>query len=373
MYQHAIISGLTRYLLIALCVPALPAMSESIYQSEGDWEVTVMPAQLGYDAEALTAVDELVEAGNTTCLIVTVGDDLLYLKGPSDRISYLASVRKSVLALLYGKYVEDGTVDLDATLEALAFDDIQGLLPIEKQATVKHLLTARSGIYHPASNEGDSREFAPERGSKEAGTYFLYNNWDFNAAGAVLEQVTGRNIYDIFEADLVEPLGFQDFRRRIHKKSGDSELSDHLAYHFHLSTRDMARLGYLMLRDGDWFGEQVVSADWARRIRSTVTPLDEMNPEEVRQGDFAYGYMWWTYEGDDPRLAGCYTGMGAYGQFITVIPRLDMVIAHKTAPSMGDRLKYEEDPDKISVLLEDYLDMVRAVVDAKQAGDGDAR
>ncbi len=71
--------------------------------------------------------------------------------------------------MLYGYWVENGTIDLDATMEDLGVDDIGGLLPIEKQAKVDHLITARSGVYHPASNGGDNLADAPERGSQVPG------------------------------------------------------------------------------------------------------------------------------------------------------------------------------------------------------------
>ena len=352
--------------MLVLIVLTLGASAQdSIYQSQEDWAVTKSPEELGYDASALKELVTNLEAANTTSMLVTVGDDLLLHYGDSDQVSYIASVRKSILAMLYGPYVKDGTVDLDTTLEALEFDDVQGLLPIEKRATIRHLVTARSGVYHPASNEGDSREYAPERGSQEPGTYFLYNNWDFNAAGAVLEQLTGKNIYDIYQEQLAEPLGFQDFRRRMHKKNGDASLSQHLAYPFLMSTRDMARVGYLMLRDGNWFGEQLFDPDWIEHIRTVVTPLEEMNPPEVRQNDFAYGYMWWIYKGDNPRLQGAYSGMGAWGQFITVHPELDMVIAHKTNPSLLDRMKHEDNEDAVSVSLDQYLEFVYQVIGAR--------
>ena len=53
---------------------------------------------------------------------------------------------------------------------------------------VEHLLSARSGVYHPASNGGDDLASAPPRGSQAPGAYYLYSNWDFNVAGAIFEQ-----------------------------------------------------------------------------------------------------------------------------------------------------------------------------------------
>ena len=100
-----------------------------------------------------------------------------------------------------------------------------------------------------------------------------------------------------------------------------------------LSTRDMARVGYLMLREGRWEDRQVIPRDWAERISSIVTPLEEMNPERIRGGAFGYGYMWWIWDGPQATgpYEGAYTGRGAVGQYITVLPELDMVVAHKTA------------------------------------------
>jgi CubicO group peptidase (beta-lactamase class C family) len=298
-----------------------------------EWE-RVEPEAAGYSRADLDRLHGYVAGLNTSAVMAVVGGRVIFEHGKLDSLSYLASVRKSILAMLYGNYVEDGVIDLGATLEDLGMDDVQGLLPIEKRATVYDLITARSGIYHPASNPGDNSADAPPRGSQEPGTYMLYNNWDFNAAGAVFEQMTGRNIYDALERDLAIPLGFRDWRREIHRKSGDASRSRNLAYHMVLSTRDMARVGYLMLRDGRWEDRQVIPADWAARIRSVVTPLEEMNPTRMRDQEFGYGYMWWVWDGPSATgaFAGAYAGRGAYGQFITVLPALDMVVAHKTVP-----------------------------------------
>lgn len=162
-----------------------------------EWQYYAIPEHAGYSAEKIRALLQTIgEKSNTTGLLVVVGGKILVEYGDVKELSYIASVRKSVLAMLYGKYVENGKIKLDKTLEQLYIDDNGGLLPIEKQATVYHLITARSGIYHPASNPGDDSAGAPKRGSKEPGEYMLYNNWDFNVAGAVFEIFTGRDIYE---------------------------------------------------------------------------------------------------------------------------------------------------------------------------------
>lgn len=288
--------------------------------------------KVGYDSKKFKKINRfIIDSLNTTGLMVVVDGKILFDYGDTEELSYIASCRKSILSMMYGKYVENKTIDLDKTLGDLGFDDIQGLLPIEKKATIRHIVTARSGVYHPASNDGSDNKNGPERGSVEPGTYFLYNNWDFNAAGAIFEKLTGLNIYDAFKKDIAIPIQMQDFKRDKQEKSGKLEQSKYLAYHFWFSTRDMARLGLLMLDNGNWNGKQVIPKDWVKLTTSVITPINEMNPSWHREGNYAYGYMWWIWKKyDNPNLEGAYLATGAYGQYILMIPKLKMVIAHKT-------------------------------------------
>jgi CubicO group peptidase (beta-lactamase class C family) len=334
MRQRSPLFLATFFLLVFLTPCQGQRSQESVFPGE-EWEV-VNRLQLddyGWSADALQRASAFVrDSASSTGIVVVDRGRVVFTFGDIEELSYIASCRKSILAMLYGDWVERGIIDLDMTLAEMGFDDIGGLLDIEKQATVDHLVTARSGVYHPASNSGDNLAQAPERGSQEPGTYMLYSNWDFNAAGAAFEYFTKRSIYDELQAQLALPLQFQDWNRSVHRKSGNLSISVNPAYHMHFSTRDMARLGLLMLHEGNWDGEQIISRDWARKIVSVVTPLEEMNPVSRRDGYFGYGYMWWIWDG--PRAVGpfegAYSARGAMGQWITVFPAIDLVIAHKT-------------------------------------------
>jgi len=294
-------------------------------------------------------------------MTVVVGGRVLWDYGDQQFVSYLASVRKSILAMMFGKPVASGAIKLDSTLADLGIDDVGGLLPSEAKATVADLLAARSGVYHDAANAactgcGSTMGDPPgPRGTVPHGSYFLYNNWDFNALGTIFEKATGEDIYDAFERDFARPMQFQDFDRAQQRKTVNARASIHPAYHFYLSSRDMARVGYLMLRDGRWAGREIVPRDWVRKITTVVTPVAEMNPVSLRDGPFGYGYLWWIWEGrfNTGAYRGAYTGQGAIGQFITVLPSLDMVIAHKTRQGQA------------SVSRSEYLSVVDAVIAAK--------
>ena len=265
-----------------------------------------------------------------TTLLAVRGDQVVFSDGPIASATQINSIRKSLLVMLYGQPVEDGHIRLEATLDDLHFDDIGGLLPIERQARVLDLIESRSGVYHLAANDGDDADADPPRGSQQPGTYFLYNNWDFNAAGAIYTQQTGRNIYDAFDSDIARPLGLEDFRRAGQHYTGDPTRSQHLAYTFHLSARDMAKVGELMLAGGRWDDRQLVPADWTRRITTQVTPPSEMHPEHAARRGVGYGMMWWVPQGPEGSpLRDSFMAWGLFGQWILVMPHSGLVVVEK--------------------------------------------
>ena len=169
---------------ISLAVPALlstaaPVVAQDVVYPGETWEYVWRDASAvrayGWDPPGLGRAWRFIrDSSNTTGLIVIDRGRVVLEFGDVEELSYVASVRKSILAMLYGEYVEDGTIDLDKTLADLGMDDVGGLLDIEKQAKIEHLITARSGVYHPASNSGDNLADAPERGSQQPGEYMLY-------------------------------------------------------------------------------------------------------------------------------------------------------------------------------------------------------
>jgi CubicO group peptidase (beta-lactamase class C family) len=333
-------------------VTANATASAAVYPA-AEWERIANPESIGWAQADLDSVRARLSQLSTTGFMAVVGGRVLMEYGDVQAVSYLASVRKSILAMLYGNYVASGKVRLNKTLAEMGIDEIGGLTAEEKQATIRDLLTARSGIYHPASNDGDDLASAPPHGSQKPGAYMLYSNWDFNAAGTAFELETGRNIYDALDTDLAQPLGMRDFNRAAHRRSGDSTKSKHLAYHMNLSTRDMARIGYLMLREGSWKGRQLVPRDWVREITRAYTPVSEMNPPRRREGPFGYGYLWWVWDGAQAAGAyrGAYTGLGAVGQHITVLPTLDLVVVHKTRPGQGRSVSHQQYLEVLDVLV----------------------
>ena len=303
---------------------------------QNNWVYHQKPSADGWNPEKIRKFRRyIIDSTKITGLVIAHKGKIVFDYGDIEENSYIASCRKSVLAMLYGKYVENGTINLDKTIEELGITDVKGILPIEKKATVQDLISARSGVYHPEGYPGGMQQYAPKRGSVKPGEYWLYSNWDFNVAGYVFENETGKSIYDEVEVQLAKPLGMQDWRRDLQKKAGDTTISKYLAYPIWFSTRDMARIGLLMLNRGKWDGKQLISESWIDEMIKQRTTYQEINknvPAFRNTGfNFGYGYMWWLFEEmNDKRFKNAYMASGAMGQAIVIYPEIDVVMAFKT-------------------------------------------
>ena len=322
--------------------------------------------EAGFDQNKLNELTAYIDKNSaTTGLVVLHKGKEVYQYGNLEKISYIASCRKSVLSMLYGKYVDNGTIDLSTTIGELGIDEKDGLLPIEKTATINDIITSRSGVHHVASNGGYDKDNFLERGNVKPGEYFVYNNWDFNVAGHIFELYAQQSIYTAIENQLAIPLGFQDWNIENQKKSGNTSKSQYKAYHIYLSTRDMAKLGQLMLNKGEWNGKQLISKTWIAKTTSTITPFETMveryGPADPDGIHMSYGYMWWLIDNYQKKEAyeGAYSAIGYGGQYITVFPKLDIVIAHKTKLGLFRLLGIAKDGDA------HYWDIVHRIVEAK--------
>ncbi|MBL9172606.1 MAG: serine hydrolase [Verrucomicrobiales bacterium] len=304
----------------------------------GNWE-TVTPESRGFSSPKLEVLRRWLQTQQTTAIHVSVQGRVVFEYGDVKRVSKVASVRKSILAMLYGNYIRTNPAALDRTVVDLGLEEDTPFLPIETSATLYHLLTARSGVYLPTANR-ELTELMPRRGSQAPGTYFQYQNWDFNAAGTAFEKISRKEIFQALEDDLAKPLGMQDFDRALQRKNDERPITRHPEYAMYLSTRDMARIGLLMLAGGRWNGTALMPDGWSYRITRLVTPQNELHPLGVgahatQVGRWGYGMLWWVW--DAPNVPGTQTGpyqgaysaMGANGQFITVIPSMNLVVAHK--------------------------------------------
>src|SRR5258708_1388319 len=113
-------------------------------------------------------------------LIVSQNGKRIHAEGDLAKPYLLHSMRKSIINMLYGIAVQNGEIHLDDTLAKLNIDDIPALSDVEKRATVRHLLKARSGVYIPAAAQAPTMNARrPPRASHPPDTLCYYNNLAF--------------------------------------------------------------------------------------------------------------------------------------------------------------------------------------------------
>jgi CubicO group peptidase (beta-lactamase class C family) len=312
--------------------------SEGIYPGEA-WQKATTPEQLGWSSEKLAEARAYSERIGSAAVMIVDNGIVVDAWGETTRKFECHSMRKSLLSALIGIHVDEGHIDLSQTLKVLGIDDNEpSLTTAEKQATVADLIQARSGIYHPALGESAGMEAAkPERHSHAPGTFWYYNNWDFNALGTIFEQETGTRIFEEFDRRIATPLRMEDFqvgdcRYLTSADYGTPDVSIHPYYMFRMSARDLARFGLLFLRAGRWGDQQIVSADWVRESTATHSQIGP---------DSGYGYMWWTGEkgGLFPTVAvkeHSFYASGYRGHKVIVLPYRNLVIVHRVDTDRQD-------------------------------------
>ena len=297
------------------------------------WERAEPEAAAGWSNDKLAKAEAWSQSIGSIAVMVVQHGAVVAEWGDTATKTPLASVRKSLLSALIGNAVKRGEIDLSQPIGTLGIDDNEPSLTIEeKTASVRDLLMARSGIYHAALYE--SREAVaqrPARFSHQPGTFWYYNNWDFNALGAIYEHAVGASIFEAFDREIARPIGMQDYRPS-DGRYVTGAASVYPAYPINMSARDLARFALLYLRDGRWLDRQILPAHWVEESTQAYSR------SEFGQG---YGYMWWTGPIDNgivpsvtlPKRTFFAQGLG--GQYAFVIPSYDLVIVHRGAHKPG--------------------------------------
>jgi CubicO group peptidase (beta-lactamase class C family) len=315
------------------------------------WE-RIAPKDAGWSAGRLKKADAIAKELDTDSYLIVSGGRVVWEYGDPTLASNVHSVRKSIASILFGTASDRKQMTLDRTLADLGIDDTQGLSPTEKTANIRQLLSARSCIYHKAAYETKEQVGRrPERHSCRPGERWFYNNWDFNALGTIYQAVTGRTLFDAFESEIAGPLQLEHFRKADHTSFHREDVSHHPAYLFRLSALDMARIGLLMARGGEWCGRRIVSTGW---VEESTVKISDTNRKT------GYGYLWWV--GDDGRQLGAefkgkaFSARGARGQFMIVNPTDDLIIVHRVDTDVkGQR-----------VSPKDFEELAQAIVAARR-------
>jgi CubicO group peptidase (beta-lactamase class C family) len=240
------------------------------------------------------------------------------------------SITKSITSALVGLALADGKLTLSDTL-AQWFPEVgfaQG--SHAASVTVQHLLTMTAGFQKVTARipSADPIGALLKRGSASVpGEKFHYVNEDVDLLVAILERAVGESVANYAFRRLFTPLGFwhnvpKANRKRLWKMDKQGRVKGGRG--LHLTTRELGLFGQLYLQAGRWEGEQVLPPDFV--AASTTAKVSGGYPEFVR-----YGYLWWISTDSIGRPA--FFASGAGGQYVYVLPALDLVIVMTTATS----------------------------------------
>lgn len=346
--QRRLLPGLA-LIGVALLVTALQAAADEAYPARS-WARPPPAEAAAWSADRLKAADAFAASLRTDSYLVVHRGRLVHQYGDIAKPRNVYSVRKSILSVLTGIQVDRGLIDPEQSLATLGVDDVDGLSAQEKTATLKQLLESRSGVYHRAAYETrEAKALRPLRDSHAPGTFWYYNNWDFNAAGGIFQQRTGKTVFEALRGDLGIPLQFEDFQLPRDTEFVKEPVSQFPAYVMKLSARDLARIGLLMARGGRWENNQLVSAPWVARSTAAVTLLPG--------GKLGYGWMWWVPQAAWPfwkRSDGdVFFAWGSGGQFVFVDRGRDLVIVHQV--DLPRFFASDVTPESIGGLIERIL------------------
>ena len=299
-------------------------------EPDEEWDVEE-PADHGVDARTMGwSRVYAFQPGRNTQGVVVVRDGVIvaeWYAGGADQDSWAASwsMAKSFTSALIGIAIDDGLVASVDVPMVTYYPEFAGT---EREGiTLRDVLQMASGLdwnedYDPAAIQEsdiiqqvlyntDQLAYAADRpAATTPGTSFNYSSGDTMLLSGVIEQATGMSVAEYGEQELFGPLG-------IDQVDWWQDAEGHTLTYCCLDTtsRDFARFGQLYLNGGAWGDEQVVSAEW---VVESVTPSPSFE---------GYGYQWWLEGATDDRLpADTFAAEGHDGQFIYVIPSLDLVV-----------------------------------------------
>jgi CubicO group peptidase (beta-lactamase class C family) len=270
-------------------------------------------------------------------------------------IQNLKSITKSFTSALVGIVVDRGYIDsVDQTvLSFFPSKDIVNIDARKDSMTVEDLLTMRSGLDWPPGpcwwvngdecadyttqimlESNDSLQFILDQPIiNEPGTTFSYNAGASHLLSTIITETTGMSAFDFANEYLFDPLGIHNVRWAEDGEGLNMGWTD-----ISLDPYDMAKFGFLYLNEGQWDGEQIISAGWVRESSKphTLTSNQHIQPY--------YGYQWWV----NPDL-DFYNAAGAGGNYIIVVPEKDMVVVFtgNNTGSLGRDKWWEGTPEEL--------------------------
>jgi CubicO group peptidase (beta-lactamase class C family) len=338
-------------------------------EAEGGWRYLINPAEIqdiaGMDPKKLDIAQQMQEflyAGDSWSIVIIRNG---YIVKEYHTINVLPSTRfdvwsvtKSFTATAWGCLLEDSRKNMlpnkkNVDLGSYAYQYIPNGYPLsdtrKEHINIKHLLTMSSGI--PGQKQGiigtstniDNGPFeyalgrCPNRFGKwvdklfmEPGAYWDYSDPAFIHLSMIFKEIMKREISDYFKDRVLDPIGIKNLSWDITGGGGFIGPHTNAISGIHISARELARFGYLFLKDGIWKDKEIIPKWW---IELCKKPSQDLNPS------FSYSWIINTESTSWPELPrdAFAVNPGYRSNKCYIIPSLDLVVTRVgSGPSVWD-------------------------------------
>ena len=247
----------------------------------------------------------------------------------STQTANVKSVSKTIMSALVGIAIDQGHIaSLDQSIGDY-YDELLDDDPTKRSITVGNLLSMQAGLettsfynYGAWVLSDDWFRFALDQPLRaEPGTRLVYSTGNTHLLSGIITQATGRSTYQFARRSLAQPMGFE-----LTEWPKDPNGFYFGGNNMELTPRQMLAFGQMYMNGGRVGDRQVIPTSW---VALSTTPLVG-SPRDVTR---SYGYGWWIKE-----MAGFQApyAWGYGGQFIMLVPDLDLVIVTTSSSQPGD-------------------------------------
>ncbi len=265
----------------------------------------------------------------------------------------LRSTTKSIRSILMGIAIDRGFIENvnDPITKYLKTPVPKKNLDERKeQITIKHLLTMSSGLdcndWDKNSKGQEDRVYKKKDWLQftldlpmvnEPGTVSNYCSMGAILVAEIISQASGMTIDRFAQAYMFGPLGIDNL---YWGHTSDKKVIPS-GKRLYMTSRDMAKIGQLVLNKGNWNGDQIVSEKWIEEATTPKTKITNMD----------YGYLWWNIPFRfNEKIVVSKSATGNGGQYIMVIPEMDLV-----AVFTGGAYNSQEDKLAFAIMNDVFL------------------
>lgn len=288
------------------------------------------PKEQGLDEEILIKADQRINDNYTNIysLLVVRHGYLVYEKYYHDMhendVNPVYSVTKSVMSSLTGIALREKFIDnIDQKVCYYLpryFKKVDN--EKKKNITIKNVLTMTGGLesvdpsWMSFYTSKDWLEYTIKMPIiSNPGEKFEYNTGLTGFLSGIITKTSKMKTKDFADQYLFNQIGIS-----VDKWEADKKGVNAGGFGLSMKPVDMAKFGYLYLHNGLWDGKQIIPKEWVEASTQKQVSVS---------GNKNYGFLFWTDVVQDKahnKQYNIYYAAGAGGQFITVIPDLDMVV-----------------------------------------------